>query len=208
MAKKVSVKPREKRESVSDKLDRLEKKIDQIKRQQTETDKDVEETLEAAEETEKDVEGLERDIDSMEKDIDKIEDTVLKISRFSIGKRHLTDIARATAGAFIGVSVGMGLRWMPIFAQNMQWTNAIAILVFIFGLGAMLLYKTEKDWIEKAGKVFVFKRLTQMYVISIVVVIIAFYLFNMVPDDPDMFVKTVVVGTYPAMSGAITFTIT
>ncbi len=194
--------------SISEKLDRLEGKIDKIRRLQEDTEEDVEESLEAAEETEKDVQGIERDVDKIEKNLDVVEENVLKLSKFTIGKRHFTELARGTAGAFIGVSVGMGLRWMPIFAENMEWIHVVAVLGFIFGLGAMLLFKTEKDWVKKEGNIFVIKRLVQLYVISLVVVLIALVLFNMIPDDPYMLIKTIIVGSYPAMSGAITFTIT
>ena len=144
----------------------------------------------------------------MERDLDKIEGDVVKIRKFTIQKRHLTELARGTAGAFIGISIGMGLRWVPIFAAQIEWINAIAILIFIMGLGAVLLFKAEGEWIAKEGNIYVAKRLGQLFGISTFVIILAMFMFNMVPDTPEMFVKTVVVGLYPAMSGAITFTIT
>jgi uncharacterized membrane protein len=209
-AKKSRDRPKARKDALSEmneKLDRLETKIDKLRKSQKDTGDDVEESLEAAEETEKDVDGISRKINEMDDSLDKIEENMIRVGRFSIS-RHFTEIARGTAGAFIGVSLGMSLRWMPILAESLEWANLIAIMIFILSLSAVLLFKTEKDQIKKEGNFFVAKRITQLYVISLIVVILAFTAFNMLPSDPWMLFKSVIVGTYPAMSGAITFSIT
>ncbi|MCK4715000.1 MAG: hypothetical protein KAT35_05455, partial [Candidatus Aenigmarchaeota archaeon] len=91
---------------------------------------------------------------------------------------------------------------------NLEWIHAGSILFFIFLVGALLIYKNEKEWIEKQGNWFVPKRLTHLFMISIGVEIVALLIFNMMPAELDIAIKTIVVGSYPAMSGAITFTIT
>ena len=154
-----------------------------------------------------DIEGIEKDIDKVEKNVDKIEEEIVNIGKLSMKKRHFTELIRGVAGAFLGVGIGMGMRLVPIMAENIEWANAIGILVFIFMLGSMLIYKNEKDMVEKYGNMFVVKRLVILFLISLGVEIIALLLFNLMPADPELALKALIVGSYPAMSGAITFSI-
>ncbi len=71
----------------------------------------------------------------------------------------------------------------------------------------MLIYKNEKDIIKEKGNIFVVKRLTVLFIISLTVEIVALYLFNLMPTDFDLAIRSLIVGSYPAMSGAITFSI-
>ena len=164
--------------------------------------------METTEDTEEDVKRLEKDIDKIEENVDKMEESLLQIGRFTVGREHFMELARGTAGAFLGVGIGMGMRWLPGVAENLEWPNAIGILVFIFAIGAILIYKNEKEWIKRQGNIFIPKRLVHLLIISMGVEIIALYLFNIMPSDPEIILKTLIVGSYPAMSGAITFTIT
>ena len=189
------------------KIDRLEGKIDLLRKQQERTEDDVEESLKDADEVEKDVEEIEKDIDKVEKNVEKIEEEIVNIGRLTMKKRHFTELIRGIAGAFLGVGIGMGMRLVPIMAENIEWANAIGILVFIFMLGSMLIYKNEKDMVEKHGNMFVVKRLLILFLISIAVEVVALYLFNLMPADPELALKALIVGSYPAMSGAITFSI-
>lgn len=185
---------------ISQKIDKLEDKIDLLRKQQEKTEDDVEESLKDADEVEKEVEHI-------EKDIGKLEEEVVNIGRLTMKKRHFAELVRGVAGAFLGVGIGMGMRLVPIMAEKVEWSNAVGILAFIFLLGAMLIYKNEKDIIKEKGNIFVAKRLTVLFIISLCVEIVALYLFNLMPADPDLAIRALIVGSYPAMSGAITFSI-
>jgi hypothetical protein len=186
---------------ISESLERLERKVDLLRREQKETERDAEKSAEAARATE-------RDVKDIEKDIDRIESSMVRIGKFSVGREHFMELARGAAGAFMGVGVGLGIRWIPDMARALEWSNAIGILAFIMAIGSILIYKNERNWIEKQGSFFVAKRLMHLLVISVSVEIIALTLFNVMPSDPEVAAKTLIVGLFPAMSGAITFTIT
>ena len=185
---------------MSEKMDRLERKIDALRKQSERTEDDVEESLEGQEETEK-------DINKLEKDIDKIEEQVYKLGKFTVGREHVMELARGAAGAFLGVGIGLGVRWMPGMAENLEWVHAGAILFFILVVGSLLIWKNEREWIARQGNWFIPKRLVHLFIISLVMESIGLVIFNMMPSDPSVAIKTLIVGSYPAMSGAITFTI-
>ncbi len=191
--KKSRPSPKNALSEMSRKLDRLEKKIDFIKKEQLKTEKEVHEELENSEEA--------------GKEIQKVEEELLELGRFTFEKEHVMELARGAAGAFLGVGIGMGIRYMPGVAESLEWANAIGILIFIFALGGMLIYKNEKDWIKKQGMAFIPKRLIHLFIIAIGVDLVALVLFNVLPAEPELLIKTLIVGSYPAMSGAITFTI-
>ena len=194
--------------AINEKLERLESKIDQLRKQSAETEKDVEESLDSSQEVEEDVEGVGKDIERMEQDIGRLEEKLVRFGRVTVGREHFMEMARGTAGAFMGVGLGLGIRWIPDMARDLPWTNAIGILVFVIALGSLLIYKNEKAWIEKQGRVFVLKRLTHLFAISVCVEIIALVLFGTMPMELGAASKTLIVGLFPAISGAITFTIT
>ena len=179
--------------SLSERLESIEEKIDQIKMQQEDTGKEVHQELDAAH--------------HIEDEVRKMEDDLVKIGNFAVGREHVMELARGTAGAFLGVGLGMSIRYIPDMAQSLEWFHAIAILLFIMGFGALLIYKNEKAWIQKEGLSFVPKRLVTLLIISIVVEAITLMMFNAMPSGAELITKTLIVGSYTAMSGAITFTI-
>jgi uncharacterized membrane protein len=196
------------------KIASLEKRIEGLRKQQSSMEGEVKDSVKASEGTEKDMESLEKDMSKVSRDIDRIEQnfdrmsSFLLINRIPIGRAHFFELGRGVAGAFLGVGVGMGIRFVPGIAEGLEWNHALAIMAFIMVIGAVLIYKNEKEWIAKEGKIFVPKRLIHLLLISFAVEAVALYMFNMIPHDPYLILKSLIVGSYPAMSGAVTFTIT
>jgi uncharacterized membrane protein len=167
-----------------------------------------EEKIDIAEQKLKDlVKKEEKEIAKIEEEEKKIEKVLLNIGKFTIKRTHLLELARSVAGAFLGVGVGMGLRWVPDVAEPLSWLNVLGILGFVLFVSGVLIYKQEKEKVKKSGMLFVVKKMLFIYSLCIAVEFIALALFNVIPTNPVNIVKTLIVGSYTAMAGAITFTL-
>ncbi|MBT4604054.1 hypothetical protein HOC01_00305 [archaeon] len=135
----------------------------------------------------------------------KIEKQLLKVGNFTFKRRHLLELIRGTAGAFLGVGLGKSLLSFETLAQTLPWINIIGILIFILAVSALLIYKNEHDFIKKEGFIIVPKRLIFLYTIAIVIEVLSLYLFGGLPSDPSELIKWLIIGSYPAMAGAVSF---
>ena len=95
---------------------------------------------------------VERKLDKISKEEKNIEKIVLKIGRLSVRKKHLLELIRASAGAFLGVGIGRGLIGLDSIAKTLAWTNVIGILIFILGISALLIYKDQKEDLKSKGR--------------------------------------------------------
>ncbi len=143
----------------------------------------------------------------IEKQEDKIEKTLFKLGRLTFRRKHLLEVIRGTAGAFLGVGIGMNLINLKNLSTNLPWLNVIGILVFILVISSLLIYKNQKDFIKKEGKKVIFKKLIYLYLIALIVEFIAIWLFNSIPDSPVLLIKMLVIGSYSAMAGAVSFSL-
>lgn len=221
---------------INKKLDKLEKKMEVIRKEQKETEDNIEESVDSTHDVVKkevskvskevnkvegevdnveknigkigqDIDIVEKNINKLGKDVEKIEENLLTIGRFTVGREHFMEMARGAAGAFLGVGIGLSTGWVPGTVAGLQWVHIIAILAFVLGIGSILIFKYEKEWVDKHGNVFVIKRITYLFIISLGIQFIALILFNLLPGDVDTIVRVLIAGSYPAMAGAITFTI-
>ncbi len=187
------VKKADKLDKIIRKLTSLEKKVNHIER--------IERKIESEQIK---VEKQEAEIKEEEK---KIERTLLKIGTFTFKRKHLLEIVRGTAGAFLGVGLGKNLLSFTNLAETLPWWNILGILAFILAISLLLIYKNEKDFIKKEGVIIVWKRLFLLYLIALVVELFALWLFGGLPSDPVLLTKTLIIGSYTAMAGAVSFTI-
>ncbi|HLD39668.1 MAG TPA: hypothetical protein VJB13_00850 [Candidatus Nanoarchaeia archaeon] len=137
----------------------------------------------------------------------KIEKVLFRIGNFEFKRKHLLELIKGVAGAFLGVGLGRSILNLDSLAEKLQWWNIIGILIFIIGISWLLIYKNEKQYIQKHGLRLVWKKLVFLYVISVVIEFIALWLFASLPADTGTLVKILVIGSYAAMAGAVSFSL-
>ena len=138
---------------------------------------------------------------------EKIEKVLFKIGNFEFRRKHLMEFIKGIAGAFLGVGLGKSLLNMESLAERLQWWNIIGILIFIVGISWLLIYKNERQYVQKQGFAIVWKKLIFLYVIALVIEFFALWLFASLPPDPITLVKILVIGSYAAMAGAVSFSL-
>jgi uncharacterized membrane protein len=164
----------------------------------------LEKEIKHLEATEKNIAKEEKKIEKQE---EKIEKEIIKLGKLTFQRKHFLELIRGTAGAFLGVGLGMTLMNTKNLAMNLPWTNVFGILFFILIISSLLIYKNEKDFIKKEGKKVIFKRLFFLYFIALIVELIALWLFGAVPDSLELLIKMLIIGSYSAMAGAVSFSI-
>ena len=137
----------------------------------------------------------------------KIEKVLFKVGRFEFKRKHLLELIKGVAGAFLGVGIGRGILNLDSLAEKLQWWNIIGILVFIIGISWLLIYKNERQQVQKHGLKIVWKKLIFLYLVSLLIEFISLWLFASLPTDVATLVKILVIGSYAAMAGAVSFSL-
>lgn len=65
----------------------------------------------------------------------------------------------------------------------------------------------DEKKIQKEGAGIVWRHLVILYAISLVVELFALWLFGAIPQDTLILMKIVIIGSYPAMTGAVSFSL-
>ena len=120
----------------------------------------------------------------VEKEAEKVENLEKKISlevkSSPMAKFNVKDLNKGIIGAFIGVVAHFGFIYGKAIAQYITTTRATVLFLFSYLLIIILMYETGyRDIKEKRLLGILPKRATFVYLTSIVVVIVVFYLFNM-----------------------------
>ena len=149
----------------------------------------------------------EKTIQKEEYKIEKEEKKIRKTLKKLTGRKYLLELIRGAAGAFLGVGIGESLVGLSSSAGRLPWINIMGILVFILVVSSLLIYKNERDHVSKRGTRFVFWRLGELYAISIVMEALGLILFAAWPGTGELLAKSLIVGSFAAMSGAVSFTI-
>ncbi len=137
----------------------------------------------------------------------KIEKVLFKIGNFEFKKKHLLELIKGVAGAFLGVGIGRSILNLESLTEKLQWWNIVGILIFIISISWLLIYKNEKQYVQKHGFRLVWKKLVFLYIISLIIEYLALWLFASLPPDFATLVKVLVIGSYAAMAGAVSFSL-
>ena len=188
------------KKSKDDKLDLVLRKVRAIERE-----------LRGVEKIERKVEREERKMEKEQKEIHKeeerIEHALFTLGKFTFKRKHMLELIRGTAGAFLGVGLGKSLLSVRDLALTLPWWNVIGILVFILVISILLIYKNEHDYIHKEGTSIIWKKLVFLYGISLMVEFFALWLFGGLPGTSGELTKTMIIGSYAAMAGSVSFSI-
>ena len=185
--------PIKKKSELIRRLSRIEQKVDTIKT--------GEKTLEKEE---KNVEKTEQ---AIQKEQQKMERTLFQLGKFTFKRKHVMELIRGTAGAFFGVGIGKNLLNLQDLSAKLPWWNVLGILLFVLLVSSLLIYKNEKDFIRKRGYFIVFRKLILLYLIAMVVELISLWLFKALPPEIAVIIKMLIIGSFAAMGGAVTFSI-
>ena len=166
-------------------------------------------TLERVEEQlAKTVDKEEKEIEEMEAKEDNVEKELLTVGHIAIKRSHLLELARGAAGAFLGVGLGQALGTSVTLANKLPWVNIIGILAFIILVTGVLIYRNDKDAIkDKSPLPYIAGKLSYLYVISLCVQLLGLVLFNTYPGFNEILAKSLIIGSYTAMSSAVAFTL-
>lgn len=155
----------------------------------------------------KEEQRVEKKEEKIEKEEQRIEKVLFQIGKFTFKRKHLMEVIRGTAGSFLGVGLGRSLLNMESLADTLQWWNVIGILLFILIISGLLIYKNEKDYIKKEGMQIVWRRLITLYLIALIVELIALWLFAALPGSNITLIKELIIGSYAAMAGSVSFSL-
>lgn len=182
-----------KRGKLESKIDSIQNKINKIEKEEKRIENEEKSVISK--------------INKLTKEEENIEKTLLKFAGVNVKKRHLYELLRASAGAFLGVGLGRGLLGLDNLARTLPWINVIGILVFILILSALLIYKNERENVKKVGWGIVGQRLIFIYVIALLIEFLSLLLFKIQFDDVSVLMKIIIVGSYTAMASAVSFSL-
>ena len=144
----------------------------------------------------------------LEKEAEKIENAEKKIAR-EVQPRALSaftskDLNKGIIGAFIGVIAHFGFVYGKAIATYITTARATLLLIFSYLLIIILMYETGYREIKEKRLLGILpKRATIIYATSLVVVVIIFFLFNMIDlSKPLDLYKQIAVTSILASAGA------
>ncbi len=154
------------------------------------------------------VDKEEEQVEKMEKEEEKVDKELLTIGSLAIKRSHVLELARGAAGAFLGVGLGQALGNSVALANKLPWPNIFGILFFIILITGLLIYKNDKDVIKKTNPLpYILGKVGYLYLIALLVQLLGLFLFNNFPGVNEILAKSLIIGSYTAMSSAVAFTL-
>ena len=187
----------EKRKTSKKKISREERLLRKVERDEKRLEKH-----------EKKIEKEEKNIQKLEKKIIKDEEKILfELKKLTVKKKHLMDLIKIVAGALLGTSFGAGLIGKADLAMKLPWINVVGIFLLAFLIAALLVYKAERKNVAKGKSVFgyVITRVIYIWVVATIISSLASILFMTESLEAAILIKSLLIGSYPAVAGAIGF---
>ena len=137
-------------------------------------------------------------VEQLEKEIKK-EVTTKPLTKFSV-----KDLNKGIIGAFIGVVAHFGFIYGKAIAKYISVPRATLLIIFSYLLVLILMYETGyREVKEKRLFMILPRRATLIYLTSLIVIIVIFFLFNMIDlSNPLNLYKEVAVTSILAALGA------
>ena len=175
-------------------------------------EKKIEHKVEEVEKKEEAIEQKEAQIakeeKKLEKEAQKVEGLEKKIERDVVQKPltsfNFMDLNKGIVGAFIGVVAHFGFIYGKAIAQYISVPRATLLIVFSYLLIIILMYETGYREIKEKRLLGILpKRATIIYITSLIVVVLIFFLFNLIDlSDPIGLYKEIAVTSVLASVGA------
>lgn len=166
---------------------------------------DVEKKEEEIEKKEEAIIGQERKIEKETEKVEKLEKEIKKeVTTKPLTKFSINDLNKGIIGAFIGVVAHFGFIYGKAIAQYISTGRATLLLVFSYLLIVILMYETGYREIKEKRLLGILpRRATAIYITSLMMIIIIFFLFNMLDlSDPLSLYKQIAVTSVLASVGA------
>ena len=137
-------------------------------------------------------------VEQLEKEIKK-EVTTKPLTKFNV-----KDLNKGIIGAFIGVVAHFGFIYGKAIAKYISVPRATLLIIFSYLLVLILMYETGyREVKEKRLFMILPRRATLIYLTSLIVIIVIFFLFNMIDlSNPLNLYKEVAVTSILAALGA------
>lgn len=120
-------------------------------------------------------------------------------------RSKLVRIAGAAAGAFIGFA--LGVLFFNMLSVQLKPLNLAAILLAILTVAFLLFWKREAAIVKKMGMLYIVKKVIGVFLLCIVVELVSFAIFNMLPNNPYDLLYMLIVTSYLTMAGAVAFSL-
>jgi len=173
---------------------KVEHKINGIEKKEEEIEKKEETIVKEEAKIEKETEKVEK----LEKEIKK-EVSIRPLTRF-----NMKDINKGIIGAFIGVVAHFAFIYGKEIAKDISTLRATVLIVFSYVLIILLMYETGyRDIREKRLLKVLPRRATAIFLTSIVIIFVIFFLFNQIDlSDISGLYKQIAVTSVLAALGA------
>ncbi len=172
---------------VGDKVESIEKKEEAIEKKE-----------EAIAKEEKKIEKEAGRVEELEKEIKR------EVTTKPLAKLGIKDLNKGIIGAFVGVVAHYAFIYGKEIAKNISTTRAVFLLAFSYLLILILMYETGYREIKEKRLLGILpKRATAIYLTSLMVVFVIFFLFNLIDlSNPMGLFKEIAVTSVLASVGA------